>query len=135
MDDTGDPVHYENLPARELLSLIERSNRFSYIAIALQKRHRGGMLSAQQANDSQVQRLLNRSQLGLKLPETRVEKFRSLVLQVRIRTLSHQYEQQFRVAWRGDAVYGLQVLQIRVAQLRGMPVTTPQGDKSHNDQQ
>ena len=93
------------------------------------------MLSAQQANDSQVQRLLNRRQLGLKFPETRAEKFRSLVLQVRIRKLSHQYEQQFRVLWRGDAVYGLQVLQIRVAQLRGVPVTAPKGDKSHNDKQ
>src|SRR5215470_12616319 len=93
------------------------------------------MLGAQQANDSQVQGLLNRRQLGLKFPETGAEKFRSLVLQVRIRKLSHQYEQQFRVLWRGDAVYGLQVLQIRVAQLRGVPVTAPKGDKSHNDKQ
>src|SRR5262249_42753578 len=93
------------------------------------------MLSAQQANDSQVQRLLNWRQVGLKFPETRAEKFHSLVLQVRIRKLSHQYEQQFRVLWRGDAVYGLQVLQIRVAQLRVVPVTAPQGYKSHNDKQ
>src|SRR5262244_1022970 len=88
-----------------------------------------------QANDSQVQRLLNRRQLGLKFPETRAEKFRSLVLQVRIRKLSHQYEQQFRVLWQGDAVYGLQVLQVRVAQLRELPVTAPKGDKSDSDQQ
>src|SRR5262244_330419 len=93
------------------------------------------MLSAQQANDSQVQRLLNPSQLGLKLSKTRAEKFRSLVLQVRIRKLSHQYEQQFWVLGRGHAVYGLQVLQIRVAQLRVVPVTAPKGDKSHNDKQ
>src|SRR6516162_11766196 len=93
------------------------------------------MLGAQQANDSQVQRLLNRCQLGLKFPETRAEKFRPLVLQVRIRKLSHQYEQQFRVLWRGEAVYGLLVLQIRVAQRRGVPVTVPKGDKSHNDKQ
>src|SRR6516225_6053045 len=92
-------------------------------------------VSAQQANDSQVQRLLNRCQLGLKFPETRAEKFRSLVLQVRIRKLSHQYEQKFRVLWRGDAVYGLQVLQIRVAQLPEVPVTAPKCDKSHNDKQ
>src|SRR5215813_12449545 len=93
------------------------------------------MLSAQQANDSQVQRLLNRRQLGLKFLETRAEKFRSLIVQVRIRKLSHQYEQQFRVLWRGDTVYRLQVLQIRVAQLRGVPVTPPKGDKSYNDKQ
>src|SRR5262249_32438850 len=93
------------------------------------------MLGAQQANDSQVQRLLNRCQLSLKLPETRAEKFRSLALQVRIRKLSHQYEQQFRVLWRGDAVYGLQVLQIWVAHLHGVPVTAPKGDKSHSDKQ
>src|SRR5262249_5719518 len=106
-----------------------------YIPVALQKRHGGGMLSAQQANDSHVQRLLNRCQLGAKFPETRAEKFCSLVLQVRIRKLSHQYEQQFRVLWRGNAVYGLQVLQIRVTQLRGMPVTARKNDKSHNDKQ
>src|SRR5262249_39289082 len=93
------------------------------------------MLSAQQANDSQVQRLLNWRQVGLKFPETRAEKFHSLVLQVRIRKLSHQYEQQFRVLWRGDAVYGLQVLQIRVAQLRVVPVTAPKRNQSHNDKQ
>src|SRR5215468_9936868 len=93
------------------------------------------MLGAQQANDSQVQRLPNRRQLGLKFPETRAEEFRSFVLQVRVRKLRHQYEQQFRVLWRGDAVYRLQVLQIRVAQLRGVPVTAPKDDKSHNDKQ
>src|SRR5215471_15629216 len=135
MHDTGDPVHDENLTARELLCLIKRGNRVLYVPVALQKRHRGGMLSAQQANDSQVQRLLNRRQLGLKFPETRAEIFRSLVLQVRIRKLSHQYEQQFRVLWRGDAVYGLQVLQIRIAQLRGVPVTAPKGEKSRNEKQ
>ena len=71
--------------------------------------------------------------MGLKFSETRAEKFRSLVLQVRIRKLSHEYEQQLRILWRGDAVYGLEVLQIRVAQLRGGPVTAPKDDKSHND--
>src|SRR5215831_11424732 len=93
------------------------------------------MLSAQQANDSSVQRLLNRRQLGVKFPETHAEKFCSLVLQVRIRKLGHQYEQQFRVLWRGDAVYGLQVLQIGVTQLRGMTVTARKNDKSHNNKQ
>src|SRR5215467_14607746 len=70
MHDTRDPVHDENLAARELLSLIEGGNRVPYIPVALQKRHRGGMLSAQQADDSQVQRLLSRCQLGIKLSET-----------------------------------------------------------------
>src|SRR5215467_852319 len=93
------------------------------------------MLDAQQANDSQVQGLLNRRQLGLKFPETGAEEFRSLALQVRIRKLSHQYEQQFRILWRGDAVYGLQVLQIRVTHLRGVPVIAPKGGKSHSDKQ
>ena len=93
------------------------------------------MLSTQQTNDSQVQRLLNRRQLGLKFPETGAEKLRSLALQVRIRKLSHQYEQQFRVLWWGDAVYGLQVLKIRVAQLRGVPLTAPKSDKNPNDKQ
>src|SRR5262249_43880781 len=93
------------------------------------------MLSAQQADDSQVQRLLNRCQLGVKLRETRVEKFRPLVLQIRICKLSHQYEQQLRVFWWGDAVYRLQVLQIRIAQLRIVPVSTPKIDNSHYDNQ
>src|SRR5215471_13148143 len=135
MHDAGNPVHNENLAAGELPCLVKRGNRVLYIPVALQKRHRGGVLSAQQTNDSQVQRLLNRRQLGLKFPETRSEKFRSLVLQVRVRKLSHQYEQQFWVLWRGDAVYGLQVLQIRIAQLRGVPVTAPKGEKSRNEKQ
>src|SRR5262249_31096029 len=94
------------------------------------------MLSAQQTNDSQIQRLLNRCQLGVKVPETRAEKFCSVVLQVRIREFSHQYEQQLRVFWWGDAVYGLQVLQIRIALRRIVPVTTPKIDNSqdHNQQ-
>src|SRR5215475_16032039 len=74
--DTGNPVHDENLAARELLCLIEGGNRVLYIPVALQKRHRGGMLSAQQANDPQIQRLLNRRQLSLKFPESRAEEFR-----------------------------------------------------------
>src|SRR5215831_12437907 len=93
------------------------------------------MLSPQQANDSQVQRLLNRCQLGLKFPETRTEKFCSLTLQVRIRKLRHQYEHQLRILWRCDAVYGLQVIQIRVAQLGVVPVTAPTTDQSENDKQ
>src|SRR5262249_25229781 len=119
----------------ELLCLIEGGDRVLYIPVALQKRHRGSILSAQQANDSQVQRPLNRRQPGLKFPKMRAKKFRSLVLQVRIRELIHQYEQQFRVHSRGDAVYGLQVLQVRVAQLRGGPVSAPKNEKSHNDQE
>src|SRR5262249_56484672 len=63
MHDAGYPVHDENLASRELLCLVERSNRVFYISVALQKRHGGCLLSAQQANDAQIQRLLNRRQL------------------------------------------------------------------------
>ena len=92
------------------------------------------MLSAQQANDSQVQRLLNRRQLGLKFPKTRAEKFRSLSLQIRIRKLSHQDEQQFRVLWRGDAVYGLQVFQIGAMPFRRRIITASKKNKRQNDE-
>src|SRR5215471_19112985 len=135
MHDTGDPVHNEHLAAGELLCLVKRGNRVLYIPVALQKRHSGGVLSAQQTNDSQVQRLLYRCQLGVKFPETRAEKFRALVRQVRIGKLSHQDEQQLRFFWRGDAVYRLQVLQIRIAPRGIVPVTTPQIDNSHADNQ
>src|SRR5262245_3919773 len=80
MHDAGDPVHDEYLAAGKLLCLVKRGNRVLYIPVALQKWHRGGVLSAQQTNDSQVQRLLNRCQLGVKFPETRAEKFRPFVL-------------------------------------------------------
>src|SRR5262252_2684965 len=115
MHDAANPVHNENLAAGELPCLVKRGNRVLYIPVALQKRHRGGVLSPQQPNDSQVQRLLYRCQLWVKFSETRAEKFRSFVLQVRIRKLSHEYEQHFWVFWRGDAVYRPQVLQIRIA--------------------
>src|SRR5215471_13147632 len=87
MHDAGDPVHDENLAARELLCLVERGDRVLYISVAFQQRHRGGMLGAKQAYDSQVQRLLNRCQLRLKFPKIHAEKFYPLVLQVRIRKL------------------------------------------------
>src|SRR5215472_11020871 len=93
------------------------------------------MLSAQQANDSQIQRLLNRRQLRLKVRETRAEEVRSLILQIRIRKLSHQYEQQLRVLWRGDAVYGLQIFEFRAVQLRGTLVIAAKNNNGHNDQQ
>src|SRR4029453_17389428 len=85
--DTGDPVHDENLAARKLLCLIEGGNRVFYISVALQKWHRGGMLSAQKADDCQVRRLLNLCQLRLKFLETRAVEFRSFILQVRVRKL------------------------------------------------
>jgi hypothetical protein len=45
MHDAGDPVHDENLPARELLSLIQRGNRVLDIPVAPEKRHPRCMLS------------------------------------------------------------------------------------------
>ena len=86
------------------------------------------MLSTQQTNDPQVQRLLNRRQLSLKFLETRAEKFRSLVLQVRIRKLSHQYEHQLRVLWQGDVVHGFQIFEFRAVQLRGTLVIAAKKD-------
>src|SRR5262249_47646621 len=99
--------------------LIQGGNRVVYVSVALQQRHPGCILSTQQANNSQVQRLLNRRQLWLEAPETRVEKFRTLFLQIRIRKLSHQDEHQFWILRRGDAVYGLQMFELRAVQLAG----------------
>src|SRR5215510_11540159 len=93
------------------------------------------MLSAQQANDSQIQRLLNRRQLWLEFLETRAEEFRSLILLIRICKLSHQYEHQLRVLWRGNAIHGLQIFEFRAVQLRGTLVSTAKNDNRHNDQQ
>src|SRR5262249_18702854 len=73
--------------------------------------------------------------LGIEFLQQGAVKFHSLTPQIRVRKLSHQYEQQFRVFWRGDAVYRLQVFQIRVAQLRVVPVTAAKRDKSHNEQE
>src|SRR5215831_5355156 len=93
------------------------------------------MLSAQQSNDSEVQRLLYRCQLGLKFPQTRAEKLRSFILKIRICEFGHQYEHQLRIFRQRDAVYRLQVLQIRIAELRIMPVTALKADNHHDDNQ
>src|SRR5437879_3737461 len=132
MHDPGDPVHDEDLPARYLLCLIEGSNRVSYIAVAIQQPHSGCILSAQQPNDSQVQRLLNRCQLWLEFLETRTEKLCSLILKVRTGELAHQYEHQLRVLWWCDAIHGLQIFEFRTVPLRGTLVGTAQNDNGHN---
>src|SRR5215472_8424341 len=95
------------------------------------------MLSAQQANDPQIQRSLDRRQPGLEFPQTRAEEFRSLPRRVRIRELGHQYEQQFRVLWRGDAVYCLQVREIRITRRGEVSITaaTSRRYKRQNAQQ
>jgi hypothetical protein len=53
--DPRNPVHDENLAARELRCLIQSCNGVLYIPVPPQKRHRGRMLGSQQANDAQIQ--------------------------------------------------------------------------------
>src|SRR5579859_681114 len=134
MHDPGDPVHDKNLPAGYLLCLIEGGNRVSYIAVAIQQPHSGCILSAQQPDNSQIQRLLNRCQLWLEFLETRAEKFCSLILKIRTGELAHQDEHQLRVLWWRDAVHGLQILEFRAVQLRGSLVTAAKKDGRHNDE-
>ena len=65
-------------------------------------------LSAQRTNESQIQRFLNWRQLWHDFCAARAE-FRSLILQVRIRKLSHQDEHQLRLFWRGDGAGDLRL--------------------------
>src|SRR5215469_2032460 len=133
--DAGDPVDDKNLPAGKLLRLIKIGNRVVYVSEALQERHPRCVLSAQQTNDSQIQRLLNRRQLWLKFLKARAEKFRSLILQIRTCELAHQDEHQLGVSWRSDAVHSFQVLQLRAAQPSGTPIRTAKNDNGRNDEQ
>src|SRR5579864_47663 len=135
MHDPGDPVHDKNLSAGYMLCLVEDGDRVSYIPIAIQHPHSGCILSAQQPDDSQIRRLLNRCQLWLELLETRAEEFCPLILKIRTGELAHQYENPLRILWWRDAVHGLQIFEFRTVPLRGTLVGTAQNDNRHNDEQ
>src|SRR5207249_9712134 len=49
MDDTGGPVHHEDLPAGKLLGLLQHRHAVVHVANAVQQRDRRGVLSAQQS--------------------------------------------------------------------------------------
>src|SRR5215467_2842822 len=93
------------------------------------------MLSAQQANDSKVQRFLNRRQLRLEVLEACREEICPLLLQIGVRKLGHQNEHEFRILQRGDAVNGLQVFEIGIAQLGGGTASTSKKYGTCNNKQ
>src|SRR5207253_7819006 len=64
MDDTGGPVHHEDLPAGKLLGLLQHRHGVVHVANAVQQRDRRGVLSAQQSDGGQVQRFLKVGRLG-----------------------------------------------------------------------
>src|SRR5262245_13094848 len=111
----GDPVHDENVAARQLLCLVENSYRFINIAIAAQERQRRRMLGTQQADDAQVKRLLHRRQTAVEFLEAGREEFHSFTLPVGVHVCSHEQEQEHRVLRRCDAVYCFQVFKVREA--------------------
>src|SRR5215467_12428151 len=73
--------------------------------------------------------------MWIELPETLTEEFGSLILQIRIRKLIHQYEHQLRVSWRAGAVYEFQIFQFHVVPLRGARVIAPENQDQRCDNQ
>src|SRR5262245_660704 len=73
--------------------------------------------------------------MWIELPETRTEEFGSLILQIRIRKLVHQYEHQLWVSWRTGAVYEFQIFQFHVVPLRGARVIAPKNQNRRCDNQ
>ncbi len=87
MDDAGNPVHDEDLPSGKLLGLIEDRNRVLHVTDSVQQRNRRCMLSSQQCDGAQIQRLLSVGQARSEFLQSCREKLSALTLQVRVRVL------------------------------------------------
>src|SRR5215831_17886762 len=135
VNDASNPIDRKNVAAGQLPGLFEHSDCLFDITVLPQQRQPRRVLSAQQADDSQVQRLLYGRQVWIELPETRTEEFGPLILQIRIRKLGHQYEHQLWVSWRSGAVYEFQIFQFHVAPLRGARVIAPKNQDQRCDNQ
>src|SRR5215813_10249892 len=135
VNDASNPIDRKNVAAGQLLGLFEHSDCLFDITVPPQQRQPHCILGAQQADDSQVQRLLYGRQMFIELPETRTEEFGSFILQIRIRKLVHQYEHQLWVSWRAGAVYEFQIFQFHVVQLRGARVIAPKNQDQRRDNQ
>ena len=57
--DAGNPVHHENLPSGKLPGLVEYRDRIFHVANSVQQRNLRCMLSSQQSDCAQIQRLLS----------------------------------------------------------------------------
>ena len=113
MDDTGGPVHHEDLPAGKLLGLLQHRHGVVHVANAVQQRDRRGVLSAQQSDGGQVQRFLKVGKARSEFPQARGEKLHAFARDVGVSVLGHQQEEQLRILRRSHAVYGHQVLEFR----------------------
>src|SRR6266851_10314132 len=115
MDNAGNPVDHEDLPSGKLLGLIQGHHRVFHVADSVQQRDGRCVLGSQQSDGAQIQRLLSVRQTGTEFLQPRREELRTLTLQVRVRVLRHQQKHQLWIArWR-DAVYSLQVFELRAA--------------------
>src|SRR6266704_1853309 len=73
------------------------------------------MLSSQQSDGAQIQRLLSVRQARSEFLQPRGEKLCTLALPVRVRILRHQQKQQLWISRRRHAVYGLQIFEFWAA--------------------
>jgi hypothetical protein len=71
------------------------------------------MLSSQQSDGAQIQRLLSVRQARPEFLQPRREKLYTLDLQVRVRILRHKQKQQLWISWRCHAVYSFQEFEFR----------------------
>src|SRR6266849_5913202 len=113
MDNAGNPIHNEDLPSGKLLGLIEDRNRVFHITESVQQRDGRCVLGAQQSDGAQIQRLLRVRQARAEFLQSRRKEVRAFTLQVGVRILRHQAEQQLWVLRRRDRVDGLQVFELR----------------------
>src|SRR5258708_17455398 len=110
-DDAGNPVHNEDLPSGKLLGLIEDRYRVFHVTDSVQQRNGSCMLSSQQSDGAQIERLLSIGQARSEFVQSCREKLSALTLQVRVRILCHKQKQQLRVSRCRHAVYSLQIFE------------------------